>query len=165
MTTVKDTYTQLIELLDRRGVQYRLVDHAAEGRTEIVSGMRGHDLRLAAKCMMVMVKIGRKVTRYVLAVVSGDARVDLNAIKVLLSGTYVSFASPEVAESLAGTVVGTILPFAFHSDVELVVDPAVLENDEMFFNAARLDRSMVLRTKDYVHVANPRVAPIASSHA
>jgi Ala-tRNA(Pro) deacylase len=108
-----------------------------------------------------MVKIGKKVTKYVLGVVPGDARVDLSAVKALLGGTYISFASAEIAERLAGSVAGTILPFSFHPELELVVDPFLLKNDEIYFNAARLDRSMVLKTSDYVAVAKPRLEQIA----
>ena len=46
-------------------------------------------------------------------------------------------------------------------ELELVVDPSLLENDEMYFNAARLDRSMVLKTRDYIAVAKPRLGHIA----
>ena len=99
---MNDTYTRLIELLEQHGVPYRLIDHAPEGRTDLVSAMRGHDPEVAAKCMVVMVKVGKKVTRHVLAVVPGNARVDLNAIKTLMSGTYVSFASPDIAEATLG---------------------------------------------------------------
>ena len=74
---------------------------------------------------------------------------------------HVTFASPEIAERLAGSVAGTILPFSFNQESELVVDPSLLENDEMYFNAARLDRSMVLSTRDYVVVAKPRFGHIA----
>jgi Ala-tRNA(Pro) deacylase len=156
-----DTYAQLIGFLDQHGAQYRLIDHAPEGRTEAVSPMRGNTLRQAAKCIVMMVKIGKKVTKYVLGVVPGDARVDLNAVKALLAGTYISFASAEIAERLAGSVAGTILPFSFHPELELVVDPALLENDEIYFNAARLDRSLALRTNDYVAIAKPRLERIA----
>jgi Ala-tRNA(Pro) deacylase len=45
-----------------------------------------------------MVKIGKKVTRYVLCLVPGDAMLDLEAIKRLLGCTFVSFASPEITE-------------------------------------------------------------------
>ncbi len=157
-----DAYTQLIALLDERGAHYRLIDHPSEGRTEVVSPMRGNRLSQAAKCIVLMVKISKKITRHVLAVVPGDARLDLNAVKSLLGGTYISFASPDIAERLAGSVAGTILPFAFNPELELVVDPALLENDELYFNAARLDRSMALRTIDYVALAQPRVERIAA---
>jgi len=157
----EDMYTQLITFLDQHGVQYRLIDHASEGRTEIVSEMRGNELSQAAKCIILMVKIGKKVTRYILAVVPGDVRVDLNAVKTLLGGTYIAFASSNIAERLAGSIAGTILPFSFNSDLELLVDPSLLENDEIYFNAARLDRSMVLKVRDYVEIAKPRMGRIA----
>ena len=72
--------------------------------------MRGNALSQAAKCIVLMVKIGKKITKYVLAVVPGDTRVDLNAVKTLMKGTYVSFASLGIAERLAGSVAGTSSP-------------------------------------------------------
>ena len=71
--TSTSTYTRLITFLDQRGARYRLIDHPPEGRTEAVSPMRGNALSQAAKCIVLMVKIGKKVTRYVLGVVPGDA--------------------------------------------------------------------------------------------
>jgi Ala-tRNA(Pro) deacylase len=158
---MEDTYNQLIEFLDQNQAHYRLIDHAPEGRTEIVSPLRGNALSEAAKCIILMVKIGKKVTKYALAVIPGDARVDLNAVKARYGGTYVSFASPEIAERLGGSVAGTILPFSFNPELELIVDPALLENDEIYFNAARLDRSMALKTRDYRSLANARLEHIA----
>lgn len=160
-----DVYTQLIELLEQHKVSYRLIDHEAEGRTELVSAIRGNRLEQAAKCLILMVKVGKKVTKYVLAVIPGDAKVDLQAVKALLQGTYISFASTEIAERLAGSVAGTVLPFTFHPDLELIADPSLLENDELYFNAARLDCSMVLKTSDYLAVARPRLEQIVSSRA
>ena len=60
---LESTYDRLIALLDDNGATYRLIDHPEEGRTEIVSGYRGHDPAAAAKCMIGMVKLGKKVTK------------------------------------------------------------------------------------------------------
>ncbi|MET0134705.1 MAG: YbaK/EbsC family protein [Kibdelosporangium sp.] len=158
---MSDAYEQLIALLDGKGAAYRLIDHPPEGRTELVSAMRGNSVAQAAKCVIVMVKLGKKVTRHVLAVVPGDRRVDLAGLKRLLGGTYAAFASRDVAERLAGSVSGTILPFAWHPDLELIVDPALTEHSELFFNAARLDRSIALATSDYLALAEPRLEHIA----
>jgi Ala-tRNA(Pro) deacylase len=154
-------YDELIALLDGHAAAYRLLEHAPEGRTDVVSAMRGHPVAHAAKCMIVMVKVGKKLTRYVLAVVPGDTKVDLNRIKSLMGGTYASFASPDVAEELAGSAVGTVLPFSFDGRLELIVDPALLKVPELFFNAGRLDRSLALKTEDYRRVASPRLESIA----
>jgi Ala-tRNA(Pro) deacylase len=157
-----DMYTRLVADLDAIGARYRLLDHEPEGRTELVSALRGNELAQAAKCLVVLVKVGKKQSRYVLAVVPGDARLDLAAVKALHEGTYVGFADTARAEALAGSVSGTVLPVSYHPDLELVVDPSLLAHDEIFFNAARLDRSMALATEDYVRVAKPRVAPIVA---
>jgi Ala-tRNA(Pro) deacylase len=162
MSEPASMYDRLIALLDQSGASYRLIDHAPEGRTEIVSAMRGNAIGHAAKCMVVMAKLGKKVTKYVLAVVPGNARVDFNALKQLLGASYVSFASPDIAESLSGSVVGTVLPFSFDERLELLVDSTVLEPEEIFFNAARLDRSLALRTADYKRIANPRIERLAA---
>jgi Ala-tRNA(Pro) deacylase len=159
----KDTYTQLIAFIEQHQVPYRLIDHASEGQTELVSQMRGNTLSQAAKCIILMVKIGKKVTKYVLAVIPGNAKVDLPAVKTLLRGTYISFASQDIAEKLAGSVTGTVLPFSFNPELELIVDPSLLENDDIYFNAARLDRSMVLKATDYVLMAKPRMGRIKAS--
>lgn len=160
---VPAAYDRLIALLDEGGARYRLIDHAPEGRTELVSALRGNTLPQAAKCIVVMVKIGKKTKRHVLAVVPGDRRVDLGAVKELLGGTYAGFATPQIAEELAGSVSGTILPFSFHPDLELVVDPDLLAHEEIYFNAARLDRSMALVTADYQTLARPRTAAVAEA--
>jgi Ala-tRNA(Pro) deacylase len=157
----EDIYRKLIALLDERGATYRVIEHEPEGVTEAVSRLRGHDPRQAAKCIVVMVKVGKKVTRYAAAVIPGDKRVNFNKMKALFNGTYAAFASRELAEELAGTAVGTIPPFSFDERLELFVDPELLQHSEVFFNAARLDRTIALSTDDYQSIAKPRVESIA----
>lgn len=157
----EDMYSKLITLLDERGAAYRVIEHAPEGVTEAVSLLRGHDPRRAAKCIVVMIKVGKKVTRYAAAVIPGDKRVSFDKIKALFNGTYAAFASWEVAEELAGTAVGTIPPFSFDERLELLVDPELLQHSEVFFNAARLDRTIALSTMDYQSIAKPRIESIA----
>src|SRR5947209_13638630 len=52
---MEDTYKRLVALLNEHGAHYRLIDHAPEGRTELVSAMRGNRLSQAAKCIILMV--------------------------------------------------------------------------------------------------------------
>lgn len=161
--TSGDTYRKLITLLDERGAEYRVIEHEPEGVTETVSRLRGHDPGQAAKCIVVMVKIGKKQTRYVAAVIPGDVRVDFQKLKALFNGTYAAFASREAAEELAGTPVGTIPPFSFDERLELIADPALLRYPEVFFNAARLDRTIALATKDWTNIARPQFESIITS--
>jgi len=159
----RDVYARLIAELDASGCRYRLIEHAPEGRTEVVSALRGHVLASAAKCLILLVKIGKKQTRYVLAVVPGDARLDLAAVRTLLGASYVAFADTGKAEQLAGSVTGTILPFSYDERLELIADPALLDCGELYFNAGRLDRSVALASDDYLRLADPRIARIIAT--
>lgn len=123
--------------------------------------MREHSAAQAAKCMIVMVKVGKKVTRFVLAVVPGDRKVDIQAIQRLKGGTFARFAETNVAEWLGHSQAGTTLPFSFSEELELIVDPAILDHETIYFNAARLDCSVALRTADYVAMAQPLIEPIS----
>ncbi|MFF4953019.1 YbaK/EbsC family protein [Streptomyces chattanoogensis] len=156
------TYTRLISLLDASGCRYRLIDHVPEGRTDAASMLRGHPLEQAAKCLVVQVKMSRKASRYALAIVPGDRRVDLDAIRTLLGGVRAGFAPRERAEQLTGCRSGSIIPIPFHPELELIVDPGLLGHEEVFFNAARLDRSVALATRDYLELVDARVEPIAT---
>ena len=159
----RDVYARMIAELDASGCRYRLIEHAPEGRTEVVSALRGHVLASAAKCLILLVKIGKKQTRYVLAVVPGDARLDLTAVRTLLGASYVAFADTGKAEQLAGSVTGTILPFSYDERLELIADPALLDCGELYFNAGRLDRSVALASEDYLRLAGPRIARIIAT--
>ncbi len=156
-----DAYQRLIDLLEAQRASYRILHHAPEGRTELVSQLRGHPTREAAKCLILMLKLGKKVTQFILAVVPGDERVDLEGIKLQRNATYAGFAAAGVAEELAGSVSGTILPFAFDPRLALMVDPAVATSQTMYFNAGRLDRSVALATADYLRIAAPQIIPLA----
>jgi len=160
---VSDTgsYERLVRALEAGGARFRFIDHAPEGRTELVSALRGHDPRQAAKCLVLMVKQGKKVTKFVLAVVPGDKKVDPDAVRRLMDGTYAGFASTPDAERITQCVTGTVLPFAFREDLTLMVDPGVLENSEIYFNAGRLDRSVCVDSRDYARIAQPRIERIA----
>jgi Ala-tRNA(Pro) deacylase len=153
--TTHSTYTRLMQLLASRGAQYRVLFHEPEGRTEAASAIRGHCLEQAAKCMVVRIKRGNGTIQYALAVIPGDRRVDFKRIKRLLGGSDASMAHPHDAERLADCVVGAIIPFSFNPELRLVVDPVLLEQSELFFNAARLDCSIGLATEDYIAMAEP----------
>ena len=158
-----DVYVRLIADLEASGCRYRVIEHAPEGRTEMVSALRGHPLAHAAKCLILLVKIGKKQTRYLLAVVPGDARLDLAAVKALLGASYVAFADSGKAEQLAGSVAGTVLPFSYNDRLELIADPALLDCGELYFNAGRLDCSVALASRDYLRLAGPRIARIIAT--
>jgi Ala-tRNA(Pro) deacylase len=152
------TYHRLIAMLEDCGVDYRLMEHEAEGRTVAASAVRGHPASHAAKCMVVEVRI----ERYVLCVIPGDSRVDLDAVREIYDGARAKLAPQPIAENLTACERGTIIPFSFRpEELEVIADPGILEQQKIYFNAARLDRSIAISVDDFMQIAKPRLAVIA----
>ena len=156
-----DIHDQLRALLDSEGATYRVIEHEAEGRTELVAKIRGNRLEQAIKSIVVQVRLSKKENLYCLANVPGDCRVDLGGIKRHFDAKGVGMAPREKAEALTGCVIGAIPPFTFSDQLLLLVDPLVQENTEVVFNAGRLDRSIFMKLDDYIRIAKPQLVPIA----
>ena len=156
-----DIHTQLCALLDREGAVYRVIEHESEGRTELIAAIRGNRLEQAIKSMVVQVRLTRKDNRYCLANVPGSRRVDLEAIRKHFGALSAAVAHRERAEALTGCIIGAIPPFSFNDQLTVIADPLVRENEEVVFNAGRLDRSIFMRSEDYLRIARPQLVSIS----
>lgn len=156
-------FERLTALLEAERAEYRIIEHPPEGRTEIVSELRQHPPQQAVKTIVVMVKIGKKESRYFLANIPGDCQLDLEAVKALVDGTRVMFAPLDRAEALTGCETGAIPPFSFHERLEVLADPLLLQHHEIAFNAGRLDRSIMMTSDSYRRIARPRVESLVKA--
>ncbi len=162
MESVPDIHTQLCDLLQREGAPFRVVEHIPEGHTELIARIRGNRLDQAIKSIAVQVRLAPKQNQYWLANVPGDRRLDLDGIRGGLKGVSVAFAAREKAEALTGCVIGAIPPFSFNEQLKVLADPLISNNEEVVFNAGRLDRSIFMRSTDYMRIARPRLMSIAA---
>jgi Ala-tRNA(Pro) deacylase len=158
---MSDIHEQLCALLDKEGAVYRVIEHAAEGRTELIAQIRGNRIEQSVKSMTLQVRLSRKENIYCLANVPGDCRVDFEGVKSYFNADSVAFASREKAQALTGCVIGAIPPFSLNEQLQVLADPLVLENEDVVFNAGRLDRSIFMRLDDYVRIAKPQIVKIA----
>lgn len=158
---MSDIHEQLRALLDNEGAVYRVIEHEPEGRTEVIAKIRGNRIGQSVKSMTLQVRLTRRENIYVLANVPGDCRVDFDGVKSHFNADSVAFAAREKAEALTGCVIGAIPPFSFNDQLSALVDPLVLENEEIVFNAGRLDRSIMMKLADYVRIAQPQVVKCA----
>jgi Ala-tRNA(Pro) deacylase len=158
---MSDIHTQLCDLLDREGAAYRVIEHELEGRTEIIARIRGNRIEQSIKSIVIQVRQKKKETIYCLANVPGDCRIDFDGIKRHFNADSVAFASREKAQELTGCVIGSIPPFSFSNQLLVLADPLIQENEEVVFNAGRLDRSIFMRLADYLRIAKPQLVKIA----
>jgi Ala-tRNA(Pro) deacylase len=157
-----DVFEKLVALLSKAQAKFRVIEHEAEGRSEKISVIRGNRPEQAAKAMVLDVRGGGSGRRNVLAILPGNRKLDFAAVAKVFEARKCGFASPQSAEELTGCTMGAVPPFSLNPGLSVVVDEDLLANDTLFFNAGRLDRSMELDTKDWIAVAQPRVAKIAA---
>lgn len=157
----KDIHQQLRDLLDRENATYRVVEHEQEGRTEKIARIRGNRVEQSIKSIVMQVRLNRKENVYCLANVPGDCRIDFDGIKRHFQADSVAFASREKAQELTGCVIGAIPPFSFSDQLQVLADPLIQQNDEVVFNAGRLDRSIFMKLEDYLRIAKPQITQIA----
>ena len=158
MTDIRE---QLCALLDKEGAVYRVLEHEAEGRTELITAIRGNKIEQAIKSMVVQVRMSKKENLYCLVNVPGDCRVDFDAIKAHFNAASIGMAPREKAEALTGCVIGSIPPFSFNEKLGVLADPMIRENEEVVFNAGSLERSIFMKMDDYFRIANPQEVKIA----
>lgn len=156
-----DVHQRLCDLLDREGASYHVIEHESEGRTEVIASIRGNRIEQSIKSIVVQVRLSRKENVYCLANVPGDCRIDFDGIKAHFSADSVAFASRDKAQELTGCVIGAIPPFSFTDQLRALADPLIQQNEEVVFNAGRLDRSIFIRLEDYMRVAKPQLVLIA----
>ena len=159
--TEKDIHQQLRDLLDREHATYRVIEHQPEGHTEIIAKIRGNRIEQSIKSIVVQVRLNRKENIYCLANVPGDCRIDFEGIKRHFQADSVAFAARAKAQELTGCVLGAIPPFSFSDQLQVLADPLIRQNEEVVFNAGRLDRSIFMKLDDYLRIAKPQLAKIA----
>ena len=157
-----EVFDRLVTLLTEAKAKFRVIEHAHEGKSAEISVIRGNRPDQAAKAMVLDVRGGGGGKRHVLAILPGSRKLDFAAVATLFEARKCGFASPETAQALTGCVMGAVPPFALDPAISIVVEEDLLANETLFFNAGRLDRSMELDTRDWLAIAKPRLARIAT---
>src|SRR5580693_563172 len=140
MTIVEAIY----EWLDREAVVFREVHHEPTRTSEDSARARGEELRIGGKALLIKVD-----AEFRLFVLSADRKLDSAAIRTHFGAKKTRFASPEELLELTGLVPGCVPPFgAPILSFPLYIDPSVLENQRIAFNAGSLTDSVILGIDD-----------------
>ena len=147
-------YKKLVNLLHENSIDFRLIEHECEGRSQEISRIRGNHPSQAMKALVVSLKGGGLGRQNTLAVLPGNLRLNMKSLCKSLGAKKGSFVSEEKALELTDCVTGAIPPFSFHDQLKLVVDNKCQENEEIVFNAGRLDRSIFMKFTDYKEISD-----------
>lgn len=145
-------------LLASAGVNYRTIQHEPTLTSADSARARGEDLKVGGKALVV--KTGDDFRLFVL---SAACSLDSTALKRHFAVKKLRFADAAELDRLTGLVPGSVPPFGRPIlPLDLFVDPSVLANEQIAFNAGLLTESIVMPVSDFVQLAQPTVLEFAS---
>lgn len=96
----------------------------------------------------------------VIAIANGTGRVDRQKLAVIAGVAKLSFAPPELVLESTGYPPGGVAPVGLPENAPVIVDPSVLEWDEVYGGAGTDLHMMRIRTDDLVRLNRASIAPI-----
>ncbi len=149
----KSIFESIKLFLDENQIVYRTVHHEPTYTSEESAKARGEDVKIGGKA--IVMKVGEVFRLFVL---SAALKIDSDAIKSHFETKSTRFANAEELLDFTGLVPGSVPPFGYPIlPFELYVDKSILRNEKIAFNAGSLTDSVVMRTSDYLKVADATV--------
>jgi prolyl-tRNA editing enzyme YbaK/EbsC (Cys-tRNA(Pro) deacylase) len=133
------------------GCDFTVVQHPPTRTSEESASARGEELKIGGKALVLKLN-----NEYGIFVLSADHTIDNKRLKEELGIKKIRFASVEELLQLTGLPPGAVPPFGRPIiDLNLYVDPSILENEFIAFNAGSLTTSIKLKVEDYLKRASP----------
>jgi Ala-tRNA(Pro) deacylase len=143
-------YEEICTSLTQRGIDFRTVHHAPTMTSEESAHARGEDVSIGGKAIVMKID-----ERFILCVLSAALKIDSKKIKQYFSAKSIRFATKEELMAVTGLVPGSVPPFGRPIlNLELYLDPSVIRNDRIAFNAGTLTDSIIMKTTDYRKAAD-----------
>ncbi len=149
--------SDLQRYLNNNGIHYGMIEHEPV--------FSAHDVALAAhvpdkECAKSIVLVIDK--RYWMAVLRADERISTRLIRLLFAAHDVRMAHEEDLSLLfPDCELGAMPPFGNLYGLPILLDAALLDDDEIVFNACTTTRSIRVKMKDYRELVNPLIGRFA----
>lgn len=151
------TLERIREFLTTSGASFRELHHEPTATSEASAQARGEDLSIGGKALLI--KVHKEFRLFVL---SASMKVDNSKIRARFETRKTRFATRDELVEMTGLVPGSVPPFGEPIlSFPLYVDPSVLENNRIAFNAGSLTDSVFLDIEDYTRLARPEVFKFA----
>jgi Ala-tRNA(Pro) deacylase len=158
----QEAFEHICQLFEEKQITYMVLDHP-ECRTSAESAAAraeaGAPGAIGAKALLCKMEYGNGNIEFNVLVIPGTARLNSRALKTHFADLKrFRFATPEEMLQLCNVVPGCMPPFAktiFSNTERLFVDESLLNFKLIGFNAASLERSIVIQCQDYLRAAMP----------
>lgn len=153
--------SNIINLLQAHGACFETFQHEPVLTSQEAAAIRtGYGLHQGAKALIVRYRM-QSSHAFAMLVVPGDCRFSSRKAKQVLKTDNLTFATEqEVGRITGGVLVGGVPPFGNLFGLPVFVDPRVLENERIIFNAGDRRFSVAMQSHDYRELASPVIVDI-----
>lgn len=149
-----DCSKQILQYLDDRGIPYILYRHEPMLTIEACQEIQGVDWQISAMCKNVFL-CNRQETQFYLLLLKHDRPYRTAIVSKLLGVSRLSFAKPDKLLGLLSLQPGAVNPLSLifdpQSDIQLIVDSAVLSSQKLLFHPGVNHLSISLEKNDFVN--------------
>jgi Ala-tRNA(Pro) deacylase len=145
------------QLLADHDVSFREVDHCPAPTCQASALARGESIEIGGKTILFKDK-----NNFSLFVISAAKQVDSNAVRKILKSQRLRFATAQELRQHCDVEKGALPPFGHGIyPYDLYLDPSILANDKIAFNAGTLTKSFIIDTADYLTLIKPTICCFA----
>jgi len=138
-------HQQLTNLLKEFDTPYTSIEHASTMTCAASAAARGEDKKIGGKTLLLKDKLDFR-----LFVMSAALNFDSQKARQILKSHKLRFATKEELLKHTGAISGALPPFGRPlQNFDLYIDPSVLDNDKIAFNAGLLTCSFIMNTQDW----------------
>lgn len=147
-------FEKIKSFLTEQGASFDEKEHEATLTSEDSARIRGDKLSSGAKAILYKVQ-----DSFYLFVLAADEKMDTKKIKQYfkdkgMKAKKTRFATTEELKEMTGLLPGSVPPFGKPIlDFDLYVDPSLLANTNISFNAGSLTNSITMGLEDYMRVS------------
>ena len=153
--------TKVTDLFDSLGIAYRVLPHSEPVFTvEAAAQQRG----VVKEEMVKSILLRDENKKYVMACVTGDARLDPKAVRAILPDGYkrLSFATAEEILNVCGYTQGAVAPVCLPDGIPVIFDEAIPRLPKLNISSGDPMAGLELGTQDFIRAAGAKIAKIAA---
>lgn len=146
------------DLLSDEGVPHEIVHLPSSSSTaQLAADALGVPVTEVVKSLVFVLDDQRPV----MALVAGDATVDVGALARAAGAAEARLARSGEVRELTGYLPGAVSPVALETDLAMMADPGVFEPDIVYCGGGTTTTMLKIRSADLQALLRPRMLPIA----
>ncbi len=150
--------TDVTEFLTQNNIKFELLPHSKSVFTcEEAATERKRPISEMVKCMLLV----DKDSKFVLACLPGDARLNTEKVRALISSKRLSFASKDQIKEILSYEVGAISPLPPKQNLIVIWDIKLQQKFKVNVSSGNPNLGLEVNRKDLVNLINPKIGDIS----